>query len=1056
MRSSAGAHGSTVAEEAGRRGSGWRAALALAVVVAAFARTACLIDVYAVDLMVYDQFDFLVPLFDAGYSALDKFRFQFADSPHRMGVGWAVIEASARLSDWSTRADAVSIAIVLALAAVLALWLMARLCGRLGWADLVLPVVFLGWKQWGTFIDTPDASLAAVPVLLLVAMALALTLQRTGVRVAALLLLDLACVYTGFAMFAGLLVPVLLWLEWRSGALAGGAFAAALAGALAIGLSFFIGYDARPALGPAAAQVAASSYLQYATGLYQSFFHAVSGPAALAVALSWPLLLLLPLLEAGRRIARGDRSWAPRVVLLLSGYGLCFVAANTLGRVGEGVGFAFMPRYVTLMLPGMLGVWVAARCFVAGTRQRALVAALALALLLGEWRAGVDEGPRIEAQSAARRAWKSCYRATHDFDACNAAYGDVVYPHHAAFPRIRKRLAQLEARRLNLFAEAPPALAHNILLVSIDTLRADHLGAYGYARDTSPHLDALARRGVLFETALSTSSWTLPAHASLLTGLEPWQHTLQDDGTRLPARIPTLAAALGARGFYTFAVVSHVYVASPFGLDRGFAHFDDEGIAGGTRNPTADESIDRLLTALDARPADRPFFAFLHLFDPHWDYSAPGAWGTRFVDPAYRGPVDGSYEQMRAFAGADRAMPADDLAALVARYDGEIAFVDAQLGRLFAALRARGLEQDTLIVVTGDHGEEFEEHRRLGHGRTLFEEQLRVPLILAGDPRLGTGVRWRDPVSLVDVAPTLLALFPEASDASAGAQPGEPAEPAGAAQRGGAAAGTHEPRAAAPGPAGDGPGRALLPGAIARGKLARRTLFAESQRFGIDVASARNARHKLIEQRNNHWRLFFDLERDPGEQHPSRVAGDAAALARAFDRHAELAEAGWHLQLVARGGQPLHLRLRVRTTGRLIDARHTFSERVAGSEAHFDRFALSDDARELEVDVRVRNHMGRIRFATLPPGAPVAIGIEAIEGGGAYWATGAPLPAGGVGAVAPQDARVHARLPAFDVLRPGVYVRAQPPPARGAPAELDAAARAHLEALGYLAPTPDE
>jgi hypothetical protein len=144
--------------------------------------------------------------------------------------------------------------------------------------------------------------------------------------------------------------------------------------------------------------------------------------------------------------------------------------------------------------------------------------------------------------------------------------------------------------------EAPP----NLILISIDTLRSDHLGCYGYARDgLSPNIDRLAREGVVFENAISTSSWTLPAHASMLTGLYPAFHALQDDGVKLPPGPVTLAESLRASGYRTFAVVSHVYVSSRFGLERGFDEFDDSLIAGGNVNPIAEPVLDRFLGHLE-------------------------------------------------------------------------------------------------------------------------------------------------------------------------------------------------------------------------------------------------------------------------------------------------------------------------------------------------------------------------------------------------------------------------------------------------------------------------
>ena len=183
-------------------------------------------------------------------------------------------------------------------------------------------------------------------------------------------------------------------------------------------------------------------------------------------------------------------------------------------------------------------------------------------------------------------------------------------------------------------ATAPPALP-DVLLISVDTLRRDHLSAYGYARPTSPRLRALAEEGVLFTNVVSPSSWTLPAHASMLTGLYPARHGLQDDGVKLAPEIPTLAESMGALGYTSLAVVSHVYVSSQFGLDRGFRHFDDSLIEGGATNPIGGTVVDRVLSRVDALGPE-PLFAFVHFFDPHWNYTPPPPFDTRFADPRLR------------------------------------------------------------------------------------------------------------------------------------------------------------------------------------------------------------------------------------------------------------------------------------------------------------------------------------------------------------------------------------------------------------------------------------
>jgi arylsulfatase A-like enzyme len=308
---------------------------------------------------------------------------------------------------------------------------------------------------------------------------------------------------------------------------------------------------------------------------------------------------------------------------------------------------------------------------------------------------------------------------------------------------------------------APPSL----LLISIDTLRADHLGCYGYARETSPNLDALATRSIRFANVLSTTSWTLPAHATLLTGLYPGEHGAQTDQLALPPSAPTLATVLGARGWETFAATSHVYLGPRFGFARGWSAFDHAAAEEAAHVPVAHKVVDSALRWLDGRAErQRPFFMWLHVFDPHWDYSPPSPFDTLF-DPEYTGTQKGDHDSLRPYirALADGPIPPlarRDLEHLIALYDGEIRFVDHELGRLLGELEARGLLEGTLVAVTSDHGEEFMEHGSIeGHQWTLHDEVVRVPLLLKlpGDTHAGLVVD--EPVSLVGVPGTLLDLL---------------------------------------------------------------------------------------------------------------------------------------------------------------------------------------------------------------------------------------------------------------------------------------------------------
>jgi arylsulfatase A-like enzyme len=273
--------------------------------------------------------------------------------------------------------------------------------------------------------------------------------------------------------------------------------------------------------------------------------------------------------------------------------------------------------------------------------------------------------------------------------------------------------------------DAPPR--PNVLLISIDSLRADHVGMQGYARPTTPRLDALAAAGAAFLAAYAPSPWTLPSHVTLLTSLPPEAHGVVKRNRVLASRATTLAEVLQGAGYATAGFVSGPLLRGLYGHDQGFDVYDDE----------------------------RPFFVFLHLWDVHYDYDPPAPYDSWF-DPDYAGDLDATpFENNPALSPG---MAPRDLEHLVALYDGEIRFTDEWIGRLLDRLAALRIAQDTIVVVTADHGDEFLEHGQLGHGKTLFEEQLRVPLIVSYPRRIPPGRRFTDPVRLQDVAPTILGL----------------------------------------------------------------------------------------------------------------------------------------------------------------------------------------------------------------------------------------------------------------------------------------------------------
>ena len=285
-----------------------------------------------------------------------------------------------------------------------------------------------------------------------------------------------------------------------------------------------------------------------------------------------------------------------------------------------------------------------------------------------------------------------------------------------------------------------------VVLISVDTLRRDHVGLYGYPKPTTPQLDALGKEGTVYEDAVSVSSWTLPAHFTMMTSVEPAAHGAVDSKHGFNHRVPTLGRLLRDAGYVTHAITSHLYVSKEYGFDDGFDGLDY------AYDRKGKDVADRALTFLDGVD-ERPFFLFLHLYDPHWHYDPPKDLLRIFEPEPYTGDITGNWWKLK-FWTRETTKPAD-LAHLLALYDGEIRYADGQVARVLDRLKERGLERSTLVVFTSDHGEEFLEHGAWEHQRTLYEEQIRIPLVLRG-PGIPKGHREPAQVTHFDLAPTIL------------------------------------------------------------------------------------------------------------------------------------------------------------------------------------------------------------------------------------------------------------------------------------------------------------
>jgi arylsulfatase A-like enzyme len=327
----------------------------------------------------------------------------------------------------------------------------------------------------------------------------------------------------------------------------------------------------------------------------------------------------------------------------------------------------------------------------------------------------------------------------------------------------------IERRTVADLPAAPPD-APNVLLVVLDTVRADHLPTNGYHRDTSPHIAKLAAQGVVFDWAISTSPWTLPSHATMFTGR--YHHETKADWlTPLDDAYPTLAEILSSRGYVTGGFVGNLmYCLRENGLGRGFSHYEDFQIKFGTlllstsigrfaassvlgneirplASNSAETVTDRFLEWLP-RADGRPFFAFLNYIDAHALYLPPPGFETRFGP---RSPyLTKWYDQP--------TWPPDVMQGFIDAYDACIAYIDSQFARITSHLDAQGLLDDTVIIVVGDHGEQFGEHGLTDHGNSLYAQLLHVPLIVSFPPRVPAAQNVAELVSLRDLAATILDL----------------------------------------------------------------------------------------------------------------------------------------------------------------------------------------------------------------------------------------------------------------------------------------------------------
>ena len=292
----------------------------------------------------------------------------------------------------------------------------------------------------------------------------------------------------------------------------------------------------------------------------------------------------------------------------------------------------------------------------------------------------------------------------------------------------------------------------NIVLITIDTLRSDHCSAYGYTRDTTPNMNRIAKEGCRFEMVYAPSASTEPSFTTLFSSQYPISHGVLFNGAAVPQDLKMLAEILQENKYKTAAFVSSFVLHSKFGMNQGFVTYNDQFEEEGSSSKSktyhnqkveggfdrrADKTTDSALEWLKESKRSQPFFLWIHYFDPHQPYVPPDSYLQQFLPPG---------------------TPEKDLARQIAAYDGEVRFVDDQMNRVFNYLDQQKLNDNTLLVITADHGEGLKQHGRMGHSWLIYEEAIRVPLIFRWPGKISPRIVAGGPVGLIDVTPTILEI----------------------------------------------------------------------------------------------------------------------------------------------------------------------------------------------------------------------------------------------------------------------------------------------------------
>ncbi len=294
----------------------------------------------------------------------------------------------------------------------------------------------------------------------------------------------------------------------------------------------------------------------------------------------------------------------------------------------------------------------------------------------------------------------------------------------------------------------------NLILISLDTLRADHLGCYGYPKNTTPHIDRLAEQGVVVKTVISQAPFTMSSHMSLLTSLYPSFHGVNKlKDSYLDSKVTTLAEVLYNQGYRTWAITGGGQLSSNYGFAEGFETFIEYN-----NKTDVERKVKETIDFLEQQK-DNNFFVFFHTFRPHAPYRAPAPYNTMF-DPDYTGDVTGDTATLNEINNGTRKITPRDVQHIASLYDGDIRHTDEALAPLFDYIKSAKLDSNTLIVITSDHGEEFGEHGKVAlHSHTLYDELLHIPLILVAPHLLPAGKVVEQQVRSIDITPTILELI---------------------------------------------------------------------------------------------------------------------------------------------------------------------------------------------------------------------------------------------------------------------------------------------------------